>query len=174
MTSNVGSNMLKKEAGFGFVTHDNKEQKTYEKMKETVMDELKKAFPPEFLNRIDDIIIFRILDKENMKAIAQIMIDNLLKRLADHDITLTLGKGVLEYIVEKGYVENQGARPLRGKIQELLENTLADKLLSEEVKKGQNVTVNVKDDKLVFTAKDGTSNKGKKSNGEKNKKLVTA
>lgn len=172
MTSNVGSNMLKKEAGFGFVTKDNKEQKTYEKMKETVMDELKKAFPPEFLNRIDDIIIFRILDKENMKEIAQIMINNLLKRLEEHDIALTLGKGVLEHIVDKGYVENQGARPLRGKIQELIENQLADKLLSEEIKKGQIVTVNLKDDQLVFSAKDAPPKKGPK--GEKNKKLVPA
>lgn len=174
MTSNVGSNLLKKEAGFGFVTHDNKQLKTYEKMKETVLEELKKAFPPEFLNRIDDIIIFKILDKENMKDIAKIMVSNLLSRLTDHNIELVFGKGVLEHIVDKGYVENQGARPLRGKIQELVENQLADKLLSEEIKKGQVVTINLKDDQLIFTAKDAPPAKGKKNKGEKNKKLVTA
>jgi len=171
MTSNVGSNLLKKEAGFGFVSSDRKEEKTYEKMKETVMEELKKAFPPEFLNRIDDIIIFRLLDKENMKAIAEIMINNLFKRLEDHEIKLVLGKGVLDFIVDKGYVANQGARPLRGKIQELLENQLADKLLSEDIKKGQTVTVTVKENQLVFTAKETPKNK---PNGEKKKKLVPA
>lgn len=176
MTSNVGSNMLKKEAGFGFVTNENKEGKTYDKMKETVLDELKKAFPPEFLNRIDDVIIFKILNKENMQDISKIMISELNKRLCDLNITLTLGKGVIEYIVDRGYVENQGARPLRGKIQELLENALADKLLAGEIKKGQTVSVSLKKDQLEFTAKDMPSptKTRKKKNGAGPKKLVKA
>ncbi len=176
MTSNVGSNMLKKEAGFGFVTSENKESKTYEKMKETVLDELKKAFPPEFLNRIDDVVIFKILNKENMKEISKIMIGELNKRLVEHDIVMELGKGVLDFIVDKGYVESQGARPLRGKIQELLENALADKLLSGEIKKGQTVNVTLKKDQLEFTAKDTlspTKTRSKKG-GEGSKKLVKA
>ncbi len=176
MTSNVGSNLLKKEAGYGFVTKDTREAKTYEKMKETILEELKKAFTPEFLNRIDDVIIFKILSKLDMKDIFKIMINQLNVRLVDNEIKLVLGKGVDDFIVDKGFVENQGARPLRGKIQDLVENQLADRLLSGEIKRGQTVTLNLKDDKIVFSAKDtpAVSKKdGPDKNGKK-KKLVPA
>jgi ATP-dependent Clp protease ATP-binding subunit ClpC len=169
MTSNVGSNLIKKETAYGFVKADDKGKRTYEKMKETVIEEMKKVFPPEFLNRIDDTIIFRILDKGDLRLIIKIMVDDLNKRLVDHKITLTLSEEAYEFVVDKGYVENHGARPLRHRIQDLVENPLADRLLSGDIKEGTQIKCTVKGDALDFVVQ---KNKGK--GGKGNKELVSA
>jgi ATP-dependent Clp protease ATP-binding subunit ClpC len=161
MTSNVGSKLIEKSAGFGFVTASNQEQVGYDKMKEKVMDELKRTFPPEFLNRIDDIIIFRALTKDNMKDICVIMLRDLNKRLAEKKLTLTISDAVKDFLVDKGYVENQGARPLRQTIQRLLEDPLADKLLSGEIEENDTVQASVKNDQLIFSAKKAKPAKAK-------------
>jgi len=153
MTSNAGTKMLKSEAGYGFITDANKQKKSYDKIKETIQEEMKRIFTPEFLNRIDDTIIFRMLDKDDMKKIMSIMVKDLIERLQEKSIELQINDKAKEFIVEKGYIENQGARQLRKTIQELLENPLSDKLLKGDIDEGQSVTINVKGDELAFSIK---------------------
>ncbi len=153
MTSNVGSKLIENSAGFGFVTSGNQEQVSYEKMKEKVLEELKRSFTPEFLNRIDDTIIFKALTKDNMKDICDIMLRDLNKRLMEKSLTLTISDQVKEHLVEKGYIPNQGARPLRQTIQRLLEDSLADKLLQGEIQEGDTLQASVKNDVIMFSVK---------------------
>ena len=167
MTSNVGTQMLRKDVTFGFVANTDKTKKSYEKIKETVMEELKKAFPPEFLNRIDDTIVFRMLDKEDMQKIVHIMLGDLNKRLSNHNLTLKIADNAAAFLVEKGFMENQGARPLRRIIQDKIENQLADKLLSGEIAEKSGVEISLKNEELVFTS-------AKKSARPKKGKLVKA
>jgi ATP-dependent Clp protease ATP-binding subunit ClpC len=152
MTSNVGTQMLKKDNTMGFVARENKGQKSYEKIKETVLSELKNAFPPEFLNRIDDTIIFRMLDKDDMQKIIRIMLGDLNKRLSANGLTLSISDAAASLLVEQGFVENQGARPLRRIIQDRIENPLADKLLLGEVAGNSEVAIGLKEKELTFTS----------------------
>jgi len=153
MTSNAGTSMLKKEAGYGFITEATKKQKSYDKIKETVLEEMKHVFTPEFLNRVDDIIVFKMLDKENMKKIIAIMVEDLIKRLEEKEIDLKINDKAKTFIVDNGYIENQGARQLRKTIQALVENPLSDKLLKGEIAENQVVTISVKADELSFMVK---------------------
>ncbi|MBU0579586.1 MAG: ATP-dependent Clp protease ATP-binding subunit [Candidatus Margulisbacteria bacterium] len=153
MTSNVGSQLIEKEAGFGFVASSDRAVVAYDKMKEKVLTELKREFRPEFLNRIDDTIIFKALDKDNMKDIAVIMLRDLNKRLSEKNLVLSISDSVKEFLVEKGYIENQGARPLRQTIQRLLEDPLADKLLSGDILEGDHVQAAVKGEEIIFSVK---------------------
>jgi ATP-dependent Clp protease ATP-binding subunit ClpC len=116
------------------------------------MGELKNAFPPEFLNRIDDTIVFRMLDKDDMQKIVRIMLEDLNKRLVNQKLELEISDEAAGFLVEKGFVENQGARPLRRIIQDQIENTLADRLLSGEIAEKSKVQIGLKDKELVFTA----------------------
>ncbi|MFC1517076.1 ATP-dependent Clp protease ATP-binding subunit [Candidatus Margulisiibacteriota bacterium] len=161
MTSNVGSKLIEKEAGFGFVADANKDIVAYDKMKEKVLNELKREFTPEFLNRIDDTIIFKALTKDNMKDICVIMLRDLNKRLSEKNLTLSISDSVKDFLVDKGYIENQGARPLRQTLQRLLEDSLADKLLTGDIKEGEHVQASVKGDTVVFTPKKAKSTKHK-------------
>lgn len=151
MTSNAGAENIISPKRLGF-TSVNDDKANYTLMKDRVMEAVKRLFKPEFLNRIDDIIVFHQLNKEHMEQIAGIMLDVILKRTKDQmDIRLTVDEEARKVLIEKGYDEKYGARPLRRTIQNLLEDKLAEEILDGKVKKGDLVQVSGKDGKLVLT-----------------------
>lgn len=166
MTSNAGAKMIEKSAGFGFVAQNDREKVSYDKMKEKILDEMKHVFAPEFINRIDDTIIFRILTKENMHNIVDIMLRDLNKRLKEKELNITASDAVKDLLIQKGYKENQGARPLRRTIQQLIEDPLTDDLLAGKIKDGQSIEAELDGDHVIFNVK--------KTKAPGNKKLVKA
>jgi ATP-dependent Clp protease ATP-binding subunit ClpC len=148
MTSNIGANTIKKEATVGFVTAGG-EKDEYERMKNRIMEEVKKAFRPEFLNRLDEIIVFHSLNKENLKEIVSLMINSLVKRLVEQEVTIEITDNVKEFIIKEGYNPAFGARPLRRAIQQHIEDRLSEELLRGTFKKGDRVNVDVIDNNIV-------------------------
>lgn len=153
MTSNVGASTISKQKTLGFkVNRDEDEEKNeYEKMKENVMEELKRNFRPEFLNRIDEIIVFHALNKENIKAIVSVMIKSLEKRLADLGIKIDVQDSAKELLAEEGFDPVYGARPLQRTIRRKIEDELSEELLKGTIKKSDTITISAEDGKLVFT-----------------------
>ncbi|KJE28471.1 negative regulator of genetic competence ClpC/MecB [Geobacillus kaustophilus] len=151
MTSNVGADALKRNKYVGFNIQDGNQQ--YKDMKSKVMDELKKAFRPEFLNRIDEIIVFHSLEKDHLKQIVQLMADTLVKRLKEQDIDLELTEAAIEKIAAEGFDPEYGARPLRRALQKHVEDRLSEELLKGTIAKGQKVVVDVKDGEFVVLSK---------------------
>lgn len=139
MTSNVGASELKRNKFVGFNLDD--ETQDYKDMKSKVMDELKKAFRPEFLNRIDETIVFHSLEKKHMKDIVTLMLEQLQRRLKDQDIDFSLTDKAVEKIANEGFDPEYGARPLRRSIQKNVEDLLSEALLKESIVKGQKVKV---------------------------------
>lgn len=157
MTSNVGAEALKRNKYVGFNIQDGEQD--YKDMKGKVMDELKKAFRPEFLNRIDEIIVFHALEKEHLKQIVTLMSDQLMKRLIEQDIHLELTEAAKEKISEEGYDPEYGARPLRRAIQKHIEDQLSEELLKGTVLKGQNVIIDVENGEFTVKTPERTVNK---------------
>lgn len=139
MTSNVGASELKRNKYVGFNLDD--ENKDYANMKSKVMDELKKAFRPEFLNRIDETIVFHSLEKKHMKSIVTLMVKDVQKRLIEQDIDFTLTDKALEKIANEGFDPEYGARPLRRSIQKNIEDLLSEELLKGSIKIGEKVKI---------------------------------
>ena len=159
MTSNAGAQAIVEPKHLGFST-DSSEKADYEAMKNGVMDEIKRTFRPEFLNRIDETIVFRPLNKKDLSEIVKLLTKSLQTRLKENfGITLSVGSAAYERIVELGYDPKYGARPLRRVIQTQLEDELSDQILYGKIKSGDKVTVSVKDKKFVFKT---SSPKGKK------------
>ena len=155
MTSNAGAQNLIQPKNLGFMSQAD-EKKDHENMKNKVMEEVKRLFKPEFLNRIDDIIVFHTLSKDEIGQIVDLMINSVNKRtLEQMKISIELDKDAKDYIVSKGYDSKYGARPLRRTIQNEIENVLAEKILEGEVKNGSKVLVSCKDGKLSFSLKRG-------------------
>ena len=153
MTSNAGAQAIISPKKLGFGAGEDEKQ-NYERMKSGVMEEVKRIFKPEFLNRIDDTIVFRSLDKEDMKKIVTILSQTLIDRCKTKmGITLSIKDSVKVYIVEKGYEPKYGARPLRRKIQNEIEDTLAEEILEGKIKKGDAVDVGMKKGEICFTVK---------------------
>ena len=151
MTSNAGAQSIIEPKKLGFTTEQN-EKVDYNRMKSNVMEEVRRIFKPEFLNRIDEVIVFHALTKEHMKKIVGIMTKELQQRCREQlGIELKITDAVRQYIVDKAYDPKYGARPLRRMIQTKLEDSLADALLSGEIKKGTTVNVRVKKDEIVFS-----------------------
>jgi ATP-dependent Clp protease ATP-binding subunit ClpC len=148
MTSNVGAEMLRKQGSLGFVAQ--KESTTYEDMKTRLLEEVKKTFKPEFLNRVDEIIVFKGLTKENLYDIVKIEVDGVVKRLKDKDIEIELSKEAIDLLVEKGFDPIYGARPLKRTIQRLLEDPLAEDIISGQSKEHHKIKVERKGDALAF------------------------
>ena len=123
----------------------------YEKMKETIMVEVKKQFRPEFLNRIDDIVVFHSLTKEDISSIVILMCKDLKNRLKDLDINLEMKQDAIDLIAKDGIDLEYGARPLKRSIQNNLENELSELILQQVIKAGDDVVADVKDDKMIFT-----------------------
>ena len=139
MTSNVGASELKQNKYVGFNLED--ETRDYKDMKSKVTEALKKAFRPEFLNRIDETIVFHSLEKKHMKDIVTLMLDQLKKRLNEQDLDFTMSDKAIEKIAEEGFDPEYGARPLRRSIQKNIEDMLSEALLREEIKKGETTRI---------------------------------
>ena len=155
MTSNAGANRIIAPKHLGFSMDDTDKAKTHERMKKGVMEEVKQIFRPEFLNRIDETIVFAVLTKEEVKKIAKLFTDELRARLlSEHQITLKITSGAMDLLADKGYDENYGARPLRRIIQNEIEDVLADKILEGTLTNGQTMTIGKKDKKLTFSVKE--------------------
>ena len=150
MTSNAGAENIISPKRLGFASNDDAKER-YRFMKERVMEEVKRMFKPEFLNRIDEIIVFHQLSQDHMKEIVDIMLKGICRRtLAQMNLKLTVDDSAKAFLVEKGYDEKYGARPLRRAIQNLLEDGLAEAVLDGKVKAGDGVTVTKGDDGLKF------------------------
>ncbi len=153
MTSNAGAQSIVEPKKLGFASVDD-EKLNYERMKGSVMEEVRRIFKPEFLNRIDETIVFRSLNKNDMKQIVTLMLKDLTNRCKTQmGMTLTVRDSVKNYIVEKAYEPKYGARPLRRKIQNAIEDQLAEEILDGKVKKGSQVVVTLKKNQIVFEEK---------------------
>jgi len=154
MTSNVGASTINREHVMGFSTDaDSSTAISYQAMKEHVMNELKHTFRPEFINRIDDIIVFHALESDQIKKIAVLMIGDLQKRLAEKDLKLTVSEGVYKHLVENGFDTVFGARPLRRAILHLIEDPISEGILRQEYNSGDTIAARMHGDKIAFTKK---------------------
>jgi ATP-dependent Clp protease ATP-binding subunit ClpC len=153
MTSNVGARDIMQGKSLGFHTADAKS--SFEKMQERIKDEMQKVFNPEFLNRLDDVIVFHPLSKEHIAQIVTILLKEVQRRLGD-EVRLT--QAAIDFLVTKGYDESYGARPLKRAIQKFVEDPLSEKILLGEFGRGDEIEVDVAPDgeRLVFRALTGT------------------
>ncbi len=150
MTSNIGSKVIEKGGGgLGFDFAENQEDSHYTRIRSLVNEELKQYFRPEFLNRLDEIIVFRQLNKVEVKEIANLMLNEVFKRLKEKDINLAVTERFKELLVQEGYNPSYGARPLRRAIMRLLEDSLAEEILTGKVREGASIVVDVDDDGKV-------------------------
>lgn len=145
MTSNVGADILQRNTSMGFGIEDNAENE-YEKIREKILDETKRVFKPEFLNRLNDLVIFKSLARGDMKAIVELELRNVSTRLEEREFTFEFSEEAKGFLIEKGYDEKYGARPLRRAIERHLEDNLAEAILSGEIKPGEEIRVGVRGD----------------------------
>ena len=150
MTSNVGASMISTAGKLGFSTSADESKDKYEKLKETVSEEMKKAFRPEFLNRIDETIVFAHLSKEEIRQIVDLMLKDLFKRLAERELSVEVTDEVKDHLAKDGYSEAYGARPLRRLIQRKIEDMLAEEILSGKYSAGDTIRMTLVDDKIAF------------------------
>jgi len=148
MTSNVGAEVIKNQATLGF--RKTTEGQSYEAMKEQLMKVVEKHFRPEFLNRVDGVIVFKALTKQDLQHIIQIELDDLKERLSNYNITISLDDETLDFIIEKGFDPHFGARPLRRAIENHIEDPLAEELLRGRFVNGATIKVTVYQGKLMF------------------------
>jgi ATP-dependent Clp protease ATP-binding subunit ClpC len=151
MTSNVGAELIRRETTLGFaIRSDAKktEERQYEEMKEKVLTEMKKLFRPEFLNRVDSVVVFRALNRDEIRAIVDMMLRPLRKQLDEKSLTLELTETAKDWICDKGYDQVFGARPLRRVIQNSVEDPLSEALLEGRYTAGETIFVDVEDDEL--------------------------
>ncbi len=150
MTSNVGAKDITKGKGLGFASADSKT--SFERMAEKVKEEMSHVFNPEFLNRLDDVLIFHPLSKDDIKQIVGIVLKDVQKRLGEEELTIRLTDGATDFLVKQGYDESYGARPLKRAIQRFIEDPLSEKILLTEFQKGEEIEIDVSADgaKLEF------------------------
>ena len=153
MTSNVGASMIANQSRLGFTTAQDEKKDKYEKLKDTVNEEMKKAFRPEFINRIDDIIVFAHLSKEEIRQIVDLMMKDLFKRLDERGLKMEVTDEVKDFMATDGYNEAYGARPLRRLIQRKVEDTLAEEILTGKYHEGDTIVLDMKDGKMFFSKK---------------------
>jgi ATP-dependent Clp protease ATP-binding subunit ClpC len=149
MTSNVGAEILQRNTSMGFGIEDNAENE-YEKIREKILDETKRVFKPEFLNRLNELVIFKSLGREDMKAIVELELRNVSSRLKAQGLVFDFSEAAKTYLIEKGYDVKYGARPLRRAIERHLEDSLAEAILGGEIKEGEVIQVDVHEDHLIF------------------------
>ncbi len=156
MTSNVGAEMIQKEGGLGFAVAENEEEKQrmeYESMKEKVLAQLKTTFRPEFLNRIDGVIVFHPLTTEEIREIVELELKRVREQLSEKEVMMEITTDALDFLGRRGYDRQYGARPLRRLIQNLIEDPLAEGLLENRYKPGDVVTIDIEDDLLKLEKK---------------------
>jgi len=151
MTSNVGARLITEPKKVGFAASAEDKAKSYEDMKNNVMSELKKTFRPEFLNRVDEIIVFHPLDEVHIKQIVQLMVRTLANRLKQNNIYLEATDDAISFLAKKGFDPVYGARPLRRAIQSMIEDKLAEEMLEGRVKPGDRVVVDAKDEEIKIS-----------------------
>ncbi len=151
MTSNVGADAIKRNSTLGFITGEDVQKKEYNNMKDKVMGELKKSFRPEFLNRIDEVIVFHPLDEKHIAQIVNLMSDDLRKRLKELNIDFELSDTAKSFLAKEGYDPLYGARPLRRAIQKHIEDRLSEELLRGSIGKGDKLLIDEKDGELVVS-----------------------
>jgi ATP-dependent Clp protease ATP-binding subunit ClpC len=146
MTSNIGADMIKKQTSLGFQLKRDEvaeEKVSYDEMRKKLNDSLKRSFRPEFINRLDSVVIFRSLNKFDIERIVTLELDKVSLRLKEHDLTLTASSAALSALAEQGYDADFGARPLRRVIQQKVEDPLSDRLLSGEFVTGDMIEVDI-------------------------------
>ena len=153
MTSNVGASMITTTSKLGFSTAEDESKDKYEKLKETVTEEMKKAFRPEFLNRIDETIVFAHLTQEEIRQIVDLMLKDLFKRLSERELSIEVTDEAKDHLAKNGYSEAYGARPLRRLIQRKVEDELAEEILSGKYQAGDTIVMKLVDDKIAFEKK---------------------
>lgn len=153
MTSNVGANLIQKTSGLGF-TPEQDEKESHDDMKEKVIDELKRTFRPEFLNRIDEIIVFHALNEEHIRQIVSLMINEVNDRLKENEINIEVTDKAKDLLAKKGFDPMFGARPLRRAIQKMVEDRLSEELLKGNISKGDTVLIDEQDGELTFRRKE--------------------
>jgi ATP-dependent Clp protease ATP-binding subunit ClpC len=161
MTSNVGAGTLKRESVLGFNTK-NTVAADYERMKERVLESLKHTFRPEFLNRIDETIVFHALEKEHIKEIINLMLSTLAKRLEESEFTIEVTESAKDILMEQGFDQAYGARPLRRAIQRLVEDELSEEMLKGTFAAGDVIVVDGKDGKIILKKKAKVRRKSEK------------
>ena len=152
MTSNVGAELIRKGATIGFTSRSNEaktQEQSYEKMKENLLGELKKTFRPEFLNRVDGVVVFHSLTKEQIRSIVDLMLSSVIEQLREKDVKLEITEAAKDFLGEKGYDEVFGARPLRRVIQDMVENQLSEDLLRGKFRSGDTVVVDLEGEEIV-------------------------
>jgi len=156
MTSNAGVELIKRDMSIGFAAQRDEaktRKQAYDSMKEKVLTEMKKTFRPEFLNRIDEIIVFHELTEEQLRSIVDLLVKDLQKRLAEHKLEVELTDGAKAWLANVGYDPAYGARPLRRAIERYVENPLSTKILQGEFSQGDAIIIDLGDEGLTFTAK---------------------
>ncbi|GMV34267.1 MAG: ATP-dependent Clp protease ATP-binding subunit [Chloroflexi bacterium CFX1] len=160
MTSNIGADVIKRQSNLGFALkrdEETEEKLSYEDMRKKLNESLKRAFRPEFINRVDAVVIFRALNRDDIKQIVSLELDKVSERLKDHDLSLVAVPEALSLLAEQGYDSEFGARPLRRVIQMKIEDPLSDKLLSGEFVDGDSITIVVDDDGEIALVKSSES-----------------
>jgi ATP-dependent Clp protease ATP-binding subunit ClpC len=153
MTTNVGAEEIKRQTSLGFqLKHDEKteERLSYDEMRKKLTESLKKIFRPEFINRLDSVIVFRALNKDDIRKIVTLELDKVTERLAEHEVTLTATEAALDLLAESGYDPEMGARPLRRVIQQKVEDPLSDALLAGTFHEGDAILVEVVEGDVVL------------------------
>ena len=155
MTSNVGASVVGKSRSMGFAVGDDAKrgEDDYQQMRERMLEEMKRTFRPEFINRVDDIVVFRSLENEQICAIARLMVADVVKRLREQDMSLTVSDGVYKHLAEEGFDQLYGARPLRRAVLRLLEDPLSEAILRGEFTAGADIQARMRRDKITFIAK---------------------
>jgi len=154
MTSNVGADMIKRQTALGFNLkrdEETEEKMAYQDMRKKLMDSLKRVFRPEFINRVDAIIVFRALSKDDIKQIVQLEVKKVAERLEEHSIVINVTPAALDLLAEQGYDPEMGARPLKRVIQQKVEDRLSDALLAGDFEDGDTVVVDVVDDEIKLS-----------------------
>jgi ATP-dependent Clp protease ATP-binding subunit ClpC len=153
MTSNIGADMIKRQGNLGFtIKRDQVEEEkmAYEEMRKKLTESLRRVFRPEFINRLDSVIVFRSLSKEDIQKIVQLELDKVSSRLVEHQVKLTASPAALEKLADMGFDPEMGARPLRRVIQHKVEDPLSDALLSGEFHDGENIVIELVEDEVVL------------------------
>ena len=151
LTSNVGAERLQKGSAMGFTPPDDEED--YARMKENLTEEAKKVFRPEFLNRFDDILVFRSLGRDELTQILELELEKVRKRLAERDIHFELDASARDLLLEKGFDPTYGARPMRRAVERYLEDPMAEEIIRGDLREGETISISTKDEKLEFTQK---------------------
>ncbi|EYE88935.1 ATP-dependent Clp protease ATP-binding protein [Fervidicella metallireducens AeB] len=153
MTSNAGAHTIKKQQTLGFAQTSKEREDSYEKMKDNIMEELKRTFRPEFLNRIDDIIVFHQLDEKHIEEIVDLMLKNVIERLHNLDIHVEYTEAAKKHLSKAGFDQTYGARPLRRAITKAVEDKISEEMLKGVIKKGDNVIMDVENEEIVIKKK---------------------